>query len=210
MKTIAHFLAAVMLTWAGAAQAVMLHYSGNHFTSVNTSGPTTPADSYTTNDSVQGWIELASMLAPNLSSQTVTPLSFSFSDGVNTLTDSNATSSSFRFWTNDSGMPTQWEFFVEASFLPGGNGTQRTISSFNTIPAIGPSRSNDSGQDVLCGPQSLTDQCTFGGDPFYSQFAEVGGNPGTWEYRTNDVPAPATFALFGLGLLGVGYRRRRH
>lgn len=209
MKTIAHILAAVMLAWAGAAQAVMLHYSGNNFTSVNTSGPTTPADAYTTIDSVQGWIELASMLAPNLSSQLVTPLSFSFSDGVNTLTDSNATSSSFRFWTDDSGMPTQWEFFVEALFLPGGTGTQKTISSSNTVPAIGPPRSSDSGQDVLCGPGSPPGQCTSGGDPFYSQLAQVGGNPGTWEYRTNDVPAPATFALFGLGLLGVGYRRRQ-
>ncbi len=210
MKTIAHILAAVMLAWAGAAQAVMLHYSGNNFTNVTTGGPTTPADSYTTNDSVQGWIELTSMLAPNLSSQLVTPLSFSFSDGVNTLTNSNAISTSFRFWTDDSGLPTQWGFFVEAFSLPGGTGTQRTISSDNTAPAGRPPRSIDSGEDVLCGPESPPGQCTFGGDPFYRQFASVGGNPGTWEYRTVDVPTPATFALFGLGLLGVGYRRRQH
>jgi hypothetical protein len=209
MKSSVHILAAVMLAWAGSAHAVMLEYSGNNFTSVTTNGPTTPSDSYTTSDSLQGWIELASMLGPNLSSQIVTPLAFSFSDGVNTLTNSNTNSASFRFWTDALGMPTEWEFFAEAFFPTDGNGSRKIVQSIYR-PSDPRGTSLDEGEDVLCGPTSTTTGCAFFGDPFYDQRGSNLNSPGTWEYRTNEVPAPTTLALLGLGLLGVGYRRRQH
>jgi hypothetical protein len=78
-------------------------YTGNPFT--NVSGP------YTTSDQVTAKVKLSSPLPANMSLQIVTPLAFSFSDGVQTFTNLTA-SSSFEFQTDASGNIFAWNVGV--------------------------------------------------------------------------------------------------
>ncbi|HEY4757889.1 MAG TPA: hypothetical protein VIH43_04970, partial [Chthoniobacterales bacterium] len=70
----------VTVLTAAAVQATLITYTytGTPFTTVN--GP------YTTSDKVTGFVELMSALGPNLGPglTSVTPLAFSFFDGVQT------------------------------------------------------------------------------------------------------------------------------
>ena len=76
-------------------------YTGNPFT--NVSGP------YTTSDRVTARVTLASPLPANMSLQIVTSLAFSFSDGVQTLTNLTPLASpSFSFQTDASGNIFAW------------------------------------------------------------------------------------------------------
>src|SRR4051812_46238792 len=87
----------ILTTAAVQATTITYTYTGTPFSTV--SGP------YTTSDKVTGFVELASPLAPNLGQclMSVTPLAFSFSDGVQTIDSSNATSVDVRFTTNSTG-----------------------------------------------------------------------------------------------------------
>jgi hypothetical protein len=89
----------VTVLTAAAVQATLITYTytGTPFTTVN--GP------YTTNDKVTGFLELTSALGANLGPglTAVTPLAFSFSDGVQTIDSSNSTSVDVRFTTNSTG-----------------------------------------------------------------------------------------------------------
>lgn len=97
---------AVGFLTAASVQAVPItyKYTGNQFTSA-----TSP---YTTSDSVSGMLTLATPLAPNTMNSIVTPTSFSFFDGVQTITDTNASDSVFLFGTDPTGMITQWQIQV--------------------------------------------------------------------------------------------------
>lgn len=83
------------------ASAITYTYTGNDFTSVS--------GSYTMSDHVSGTFTLSAPLAPS-ADQTVTPVSFSFSDGVQTLT--NAPGSVFEFLTNAGSQIQQWRIDI--------------------------------------------------------------------------------------------------
>jgi hypothetical protein len=89
---------------------VTYHYSGNHFTDVQ--------GLYTTLESVQGSFTLSSPLPPNLSGVTITPTSFSFSDGIVTITNSSVGLfiNSFTVSTNSAGQITAWNIDVDLFF----------------------------------------------------------------------------------------------
>src|SRR5262245_55601375 len=95
--------AVVLGVTAPASASVIYIYTGNPFTQVGQDGPTLIPDPHTTSDRVAAVMELLSVLGPNLADQGVTPVSFSLSDGVSTLTGANATSASFRFTTDGGG-----------------------------------------------------------------------------------------------------------
>ena len=105
MKTKTVLSLAVALTIALVAQPMFANtiysYTGNPFTNV-----TAP---YTTSDFVSGMLTLAGPLAANMPLTAVTPIAFSFSDGVQTLTQSDVRFSEFLFATGPSGAITQWE-----------------------------------------------------------------------------------------------------
>ena len=102
---------AVGFLMAASVQAVptTYQYTGNPFTTV--SGP------YTTSDFVTAMITLATPLGPNFSGS-VSPIAFTFSDGVQTITNLNATFSSFFFQTGPTGAIIGW---VVNGFVPGGH-----------------------------------------------------------------------------------------
>ena len=70
-----------------SSAAVTYTYNGNPFTTLVADGPTPPPQLYTTTDFVNGSFVLPSPLASNLNDSFVSPTSFQFSDGVQTISD---------------------------------------------------------------------------------------------------------------------------
>jgi hypothetical protein len=101
-------VAALSLAHPASVQADTTYvYTGNPFTTA-----TAP---YTTSDFVTAMLTFASPLAPNMVFDTVTPLSFSFSDGEQTITNvSPGVSSLIQLGTGPTGLPSIWQIEVGA------------------------------------------------------------------------------------------------
>jgi hypothetical protein len=101
-------VAALSFAYPASVQAVptTYDYTGNPYTQVS--------GSYSTNMFVTVMVTLAGPLGANFSG-TVSPTAFSLSDGVQTLTNLNATGFTFQFTTNASGAITDWSVDVTAS-----------------------------------------------------------------------------------------------
>ena len=95
-------VAALSIAYPASVQAVPTTYvyTGNPFTIAT--GP------YTTSDFVTAMVTLAGPLPPNEPFTQVTPLAFSLSDGVQTITNLNATIFAFHFATDGDGTITHW------------------------------------------------------------------------------------------------------
>lgn len=189
-----------------AGASVILEYHGNDFTDADLAGATLPADLYTTSDSVSGWLMLSNVLAPNLTNEQVLPTLFSFTDGVNTLDQSNVWVSGFWFTTDASGSITDWGVGLKAYFLDGASWRDQLIGTASGVNPV-TSATYDTATDYLCGPGSTSSTCVLSGDPYYSQGGYVGDAPGTWNY--SKVPTPPTLLLLVPGLIGLILGRRR-
>jgi len=102
-------LAATLALGAGCANAfgdTTYFYTGTNFTIV------TPP--YTTSDLVTGSITLPTPLASDLFFAAIMPPAFSFSDGVQTLSDANTNHNTFIVSTNAVGDITNWFMSVSA------------------------------------------------------------------------------------------------
>jgi hypothetical protein len=161
----------VITTAAVQAIPYTYDYTGNLFTSVS--------GAYTTSDSITGSVTLANPLKTSMPLTTVTPISFSFFDGVDTITDANATSSLFRFATNSTGI-TQW--YITLEFDPPGV----VIQDINTY-SLG----------IGTGIYSDTGGYNQASAPFFGDGSV--SNPGAW---TGTV-VPDTGSTFGFLLLSV-------
>jgi len=100
---------ALSLAYPASVRAVPItyQYTGNHFTDV--SGP------YTTSMFVTAMVTLAAPLAANMPPFTdVTPIAFTFFDGVQTLSSSNPDIDldTFQVGTNAAGQITSWQILV--------------------------------------------------------------------------------------------------
>ncbi len=167
------FTIVALLAWDQAARAaIMFDYQGNNFTNV--------VSPYSTGDNVSGWIELASELQANANDLTLAPVAFSFTDGVQTITNLNALIATFNDVDTDiDGLPVEWniQLCIDAGC---------STNAIETIDALG----------------LRIDTATSGGVTVL-----VSDDPGSWEYKT--VPEPATISLVGIGLAGLACLRRR-
>jgi hypothetical protein len=163
-------LAVVVLTATAVQADITYTYTGNPFTDV--SGP------YTTSDRVTATVTLASPFGPNMPLTIVTPLAFSFSDGVQTITDLNVVSTSIAFETGQTGVITEWEIQVISGF-----GVVRTT---NTPPL---------GDVVDVGAMGLAQGFNLGA-------------PGEWVLSpVPDVGSTLALLFLSLTALGVAARR---
>ena len=168
---------AVVVLSATAVQAVPTSnvttyvYTGNPFTDV--SGP------YSTSDFVTAMVTLVSPLAANMPLTGVSPLAFSLSDGVQTLTTLNAFGSVFSFATGPTGMITEWRMQVF------GEGPLTFIDSFKNVVM----------QDI-----GATENPDGSGTVF--------GAPGTWS-TASVPDAGSSLALLSLSLTALGVAARQ-
>jgi hypothetical protein len=153
-------------------------YTGLDFQSA--SGP------YTTNDFVSGSFTLASALGDNLVDDSITPASYSFSDGVQTITSASPPSDvTFDVSTDGSGNIDGWFINLESP-------SPYFQISTQTTPNHEDLGATSAGEGLIF---------YFPGDP-----------AGTWMMTTSGpsaVPEPSNLGLIGLGLVAIGFVRRK-
>jgi hypothetical protein len=172
----------VLIAAVSAAADTVYTYTGNPYTVFNGLSCPSVCD-------ITATLDLTNPIPPNSGSPIalfpVMPVSFTVTDGSNTITQANNDMAVFGFETNGSGQITVWDFSV--GYLNGG--TQIDISS------------NDQGN-------STKDE-TFA----VVSYAENTQDPGTWtSMTTSAVPEPSSlaFVVIAASVLLVLRRRRAY
>jgi len=200
-------IACAVLISAPQARAITYIYTGPDFTSIVNQDP--PAGTYTTSMSVSGNFTLAAPLGDNFSGF-VTPTSFSFFDGRNTITDASSfVSSNFDLTTDGSGNIVQWHVFVSIFPTPLAVGTQIDEINSTSLAFGGSFTPGDQATIIQC-TTVFTGGCSGSNDiaNTISTFFAVG----SWSSNTAATPLPAALPLFATGLGGLGllgWRRKR-
>lgn len=198
------------------ADSVTYTYTGLDFTSVD--GP------YTTSDSVTGSITLDAPLADDLTGLTaIAPASFSFTDGVDTITNTtpDLTADLIEVETNPTGDITGWYIYL---------GDQTSPGYFDYILAYdnGAGAVEDYGQNALHEveydvPYEVEYSCgfdcyyyeTYYETEYYDESTEgYSSNAGTWASPVPEIPGgvtpePSSLMLLATGFVGVAWVGRR-
>jgi hypothetical protein len=171
-------LAALLVVASPAAADTEYTYTGNQFTFLL--GTTCPPEC-----SVSGFFTLPSPIGDNVTGAFVTPTTFSFTDGLMTITQANATGFSFdHISTNSSGVIVGWNM-------------EWTTASYKMFSGTNPP--GCTGCSVI--DVTFNNAITIEG--------AVPNNPGSWTTTTTSVvPEPSSLALLATGLAGVMTRRR--
>jgi PEP-CTERM motif len=163
----------LLVSQVGRAE-VIYTYTGNDFTTVQ--------EGYSTSDRVTGEIILSSALPDNATDFAPTVISYSFTDGIQTMTNLNSLLDVAQFYTNATGSITQWLFQSGV--------TNNPIILTRNFPS-----------------ESIVDEGVGTND---ASFGLVYNNPGSWSGPT-PVPEPATWTLMlgGFGMLVLMSLRSR-
>ena len=203
LKLVGFIVCATVLS-ATQARATTYTYTGNNFQASEITDNTPPAGTYTTSESVSGSFTVPTPLAGNFSGF-ISPTSFSFFDGRNTITNSNANlTSSFNVTTNASGAIVQWAVFVQITPLPLVVGS--LIDMIATAFEIG-LNPTDQASITFCAVLPCPT-----GSGSQKDFAANFGTPGVWSSNATAVPLPTALPLFATGLAGLGllgWRRKK-
>lgn len=146
-------------------------YTGNDFTQVYGTG-------YTTSDYIHGTIDTSTALMPGQTYYLFSLPAFSFTDGLQTIDQTNATGVDFFILAIDAhGIIFNWDFYIE-----------------NSQGAIG-----------SCAGSGPAGHCVPAPVDFSALYPTPGGgsvtnNPGTW---AGPVPEPSSFWLMALGAVAV-------
>ena len=167
MRLLSIASAALLLSASLAARADTGYtYTGKDFTSAEAP--------YTTSDSVTGSFTLTAPLGDSLNFDEANPLSFSFSDGVQTFDSSNTSYAEFEFSTNSNGQIMAYDIFL----------------------VHGPGEI-----DVSLNPEGFNGDTAFAGGNG-SGISNTAGSFTTTTIIAA-TPEPSSLALFGTGILGV-------
>jgi hypothetical protein len=170
-----------MLTWGAttANASVMYTYVGHDFTIA-----TSP---FSLTDAVDGSIILSQPLGDSLVDASVTPIAFSFSDGVYNYTNADTFYvDGIIFSTNAAGAITAWDVDLELT---------------EPYPLTG--------INILCCSYDLTgDQGTYDYN-FGPTGIGINMDKGSWSGPLTVTPLPAAFPLFATGLSVIGWVVRR-
>lgn len=140
---------------------------------------------------------LVSPLGPSLTDFNVTPLTWDFSDGVNTLTQANSSAINFTFWTDSGANIIAWNFGVTDPTYYSPTEYLNLSSGYSYPPGSG-------GQDTSCSINGIN-------GPYCATQFTGPGLPGTWSVV--ETPEPSSLLLLGgsiLSLLALATRVGRH
>lgn len=167
------------LACLGSAKAradVTYTYTGNPFTYAEYP--------FTTSQSVTGSFVLSQPLADSLSFATITPLSFIFIDGEQSIASTNAYQGTFSVSTDSAGVIDAWNISLASQ-------------PSSVVPEI---------VTAYYGPGDLGNS-DMGFYPTGIGYAYVRDAPGTWAVSSviSSVPEPSALWILGSGLLGLAF-----
>jgi hypothetical protein len=117
-KILVFVCASICAAFVSTANATTYTYTGLNFSpsdiAVECTSPPCNTVAYTTSDSVTGYFTVPAPLSPNTAYAPLVPTTYSFSDGIQTLTPSNSVIDLFRIYTDASGGFENWVIIIFA------------------------------------------------------------------------------------------------